>query len=155
MLFGAVEDRQQAVILLGGERVRLVIVASGAADRHAEEDRAHRGNDIVELVRAVLGDRGIRSAHVVVVARAIAAKAGGDQTRFARFIDLVAGELLGHELGIGLVLVETADDVIAVFPGVGAVQVVARSRCCRRSGPGRANAFPTAHHRPGLRGGGR
>jgi hypothetical protein len=65
-----------------------------------------------------LGQRVVVLAHVVVIARAIAAEAGGDERFFIRAVDFISGELLGDETGIRLVVVEAADDVVAVFPGV-------------------------------------
>ena len=57
-------------------------------------------------------------------ARADAVKAGGDQRLVRNLVQLVAGELFGHEPVVRLVAVERVDHVVAIFPGVGAVVVV-------------------------------
>jgi hypothetical protein len=74
-----------------------------------------------------LGERVVVFAHVVVVARAVAAETGGDEALLICAVDFIARDLLGDEAGIRFVVVEAADDVVAVFPGVGAVEVVVRA----------------------------
>jgi hypothetical protein len=39
-------------------------------------------------------------------------------------VEFVAGDLFADELVVRLVLIETADDVVAIAPGVGALEVV-------------------------------
>ncbi len=50
----------------------------------------------------------------------VAQEAGRDERVLAVRPQLVAGELLFHELVVGLVVVEGGDDVVAIAPGVGA-----------------------------------
>ena len=44
-----------------------------------------------------------------------------------RAVDFIACDLLGDEAGVGFVVVEAADHVVAVFPRMRAVQVVVRA----------------------------
>ena len=127
VFFGAVEDGEQAVVIALEERVSFVIVAAGAADGEAKEDAARGRNDIVELVGAVLCQRIVGLAHVVVIAGAVAAETGGDEALLIRVVDFIARDLLGDETGIRFVVVEAADDVVAVFPRMRAIQVVVRA----------------------------
>ena len=127
IFLGAVEDGEQAVVVALQQWIGFMIVAAGAAEREAEEDAACGGNDIIELVGTVLGERVVVLAHVVIIARAIATEASGDERLFIRAVDFIPGELLSHETGIRLVVVEAANDVITVFPGVRTVEVVVRA----------------------------
>ncbi len=117
------EEREQPVIILLGDRVDLVVVAAGAVDRQAEERpgrwwrRCRRG-------RRNTPARG-RSA------RRPRCRGGSNRWRSDASASpsgkLVAGELLADEAVVRLVVVERADDVVAVAPGarLGVVALVA------------------------------
>ena len=70
----AVEEGQQAIVVLLRERVDLVIVAASAVDRQAEKDLAGGGDDVVQLVVKGL-DRGRPARRPT----AQAVVAGGDE----------------------------------------------------------------------------
>ena len=108
------EDAVQRIIVGRGDRVELVVVATRAGDRQAEEGLG-RGVDalvdrVVDVVEALAdGDEAEgREAGVV-----------GLDVR-----ELVGGELLDHEAVVGFVGVERVDDVIAVGPGEGVAVVL-------------------------------
>ena len=107
------EEGAQAVVVLLQDRVELVVVAAGAAHAQPHEHLAgivgHVGED--DLVLAA------RVALVVLVDRIAQVRRGHQHLRILR-IDLVAGELLAHELVVRLVGVQALDDVVAVGPGV-------------------------------------
>ena len=90
-----------------------MIVAAGTVDRQAEEHLAGRRDDVVQLVVA-----GLLRVGRLVVPQAEAIEAGGDDRLGRDVRQLVAGKLLADELVVRLVVVERADDVVAVPPGV-------------------------------------
>ena len=89
-----VEEGQQPVIVVLGNRVFLVVVAAGAVDRQPQEHLAGGGDDVVEPV--VPGQRAIGG---LVVPEAQPIEAGGDECLGRARIDLVAGELLAGRTG--------------------------------------------------------
>ena len=114
---GAAEDGGEGVVVGGGDGIEFVIVAAGAAEGHAEEGFAEGVElfvDDVELLFLAVGfgeDFGAEGE-----------EAGGGEGVFAGGLfvggEEVAGELLDEELVVGFVVVEGADDVVAVAPGV-------------------------------------
>ena len=88
-----------------------MIMATRAANRQAHESFRRGLEHVVE--RFELG-----GARVVrfVIPDAESIKTGGDQAVIVHVRQLVAGDLLHHEPVVRLVLVERADDVVAVFP---------------------------------------
>ena len=101
------EDAVQGIVVGGGNRVELVVVATGAGDGEAEEALGGGVDAFVDGVVGVLealadGDEAERGEARVVLG----------QVRQA-----VGGELLDDELVVRLVGVEGVDDVIAVGPG--------------------------------------
>ena len=116
----AIEDTVKGVIILAGDGVVFVIVAARAANGQAEDALAEDIDGVFER-QEVVGDR------VEAEAPGDGEIAGGGdlvgvllarQTRGPASDD-VAGELLAQEAVIGKVLVERADDLIAIAPGVG------------------------------------
>jgi len=119
---GRLEDRPQAVVVGLGDGVVAVVVALGAMDgepkQRRRDDLDRVGDDLVagqlRLGRAVA--RGVRchaqepGGHQAV--EVAARQVGGDGRQ-----QLVAGQLLGDELVEGPVVVEGADDVVAIAPG--------------------------------------
>ena len=105
---GSWQRRRRACIIAGGQGIELVIVALQAAHGGGEKGLPHGVHDIVEIELARLGglDHG-------VVERAHAQESGGDEHFRIVGIDLVARELLQHELVVGLVVVEGADRLSA------------------------------------------
>ena len=85
------------------DRVELVVVAAGAADRQAEEDRADRAGDLGQLGLPLdLGDD-VAAHHLAGPATA---EAGGDQGLAIAGPDLVAGDLERQESIVGQVGVQ-------------------------------------------------
>ena len=111
------EDGLQAVVVGLLDGVEFVIVAAGAVDGEAEEGAAGGGDDVVEIVGALLQPAG-------EIANADGVVGSGDQEAGGGFdggvtgMELVGGELLDDEAIEGLVAVEGTDDVVAVGPGV-------------------------------------
>ena len=108
----AAEEGQHAVVVRLRDRVAAVVVAAGAADRHAEHHPGGHIEDRVEVV--VLGERRVRR---LVVPDAQSQVAGGDDRRRGRVVEFVAGELMGQELVIRHVRVQRVDHPVAVAPG--------------------------------------
>ena len=97
------EERLQTVVIALRDGIELVVVAPGAAERQAEEDRAGGVGDVVEHLLAAL----LQVDGVVLVGEA-AVEAGGDQRLRVVGVQLVAGDLLLDEAVVRLVLVEGA-----------------------------------------------
>ena len=106
---GGGEDAVQGVVVGGGDRVELVVVAAGAGDGQAEEALGRRVDALVD--------------RVVVVVEALAhgdeAERGEARVVLGQVGQAVGRELLDDELVVRLVGVERVDDVVAVGPGVG------------------------------------
>ena len=123
---GARQDARQGVVVAGGDRVELVVVAPGAADRQPEEGLADRVELLVDHVDQQLllvgradhlgPDDEEPGRHDVVVPLLLGAE--GEQ---------VAGELLGEEPVERLVGVERGDHVVAIAPGVVVGEVLVRA----------------------------
>ena len=90
----AVEEREELVVLALRDRIVLVIVAAGAADREAEPDGRGRLDAIDDILDAILlvDDAGFVGHHVIAI------EAGRDLLIERRIGQQVAGELLDGEL---------------------------------------------------------
>ncbi len=99
-----------------------MIVTAGAAERQAEKDLGRGGDDIVELIVAILGGVG-----GLVVPGTETMEARGDDRVGAGLGQLVAGDLLDKEAVVGFIVVERADDPVAIAPGVGLGRVALES----------------------------
>ena len=88
-----------------------MVVAAGAADGQAEEGLAGGPQNVVEII--VASQLAIRR---FVVPNAKPIKAGGRDAVGVAIRKLVASQLLHDETVVRLVLVEGANDVVAVFP---------------------------------------
>ena len=113
---GRHEDAGKAVVFLDRDGVDFVIMATGAADGHAEEGAAHRVHLFVDDV----------AAHFVGVVAGEHLGSDGKETEtdgLGAFLgevfggEKIAGELFDDEFVEGFVFVEGSDDVIAVAPG--------------------------------------
>ena len=123
---GGVHDAGHAVVVGGGNGIELMIVAPGAGDREPKESFA----DDVELVvdHVGLGFGGIGGA----VENLSKPKEIGGQRRFengavfgeTRVRKKIAGDVFADKGVVGKILIESADDVVAVLPGVELVVVV-------------------------------
>ena len=121
---GTAEVAGQGVIVLGRDRVELVVVAAGAGDRQAEERLRQHVDLVVDATHPLL-------AHVHRRVRPLAQEEeSGAEDRLVRAVGgvppgvfhEVARDVLDDEAVIGHVGVERPDDVIAI--GVGADDVV-------------------------------
>ena len=144
------EERLEPVEIRLADRVELVVVAAGAADRQAEEDQAGRLGDVVERILAPQ-PLVVQVDHVGIAA----VEPGGDEGGRILGSDLVAGELEPDEPVIRHVAVRgrrrPSRDIARHWAGPGRT----RSRRCRRSAPGRASAAPGAPRIAGWPAGGR
>ncbi len=100
---GGVEDAVEGVVILDGDGVVFVVVAAGALDGEAE---GAAGDDVDAVVDDVMGDP--------EEAAAAGDEAHGGEVGGIRGCDLVGGDLEEEELVVGEVLVEGADDPVAV-----------------------------------------
>ena len=114
-LDAAAEDTVQRIVVLGRHGIELVIVAARARDRESEEALRHRVNAVVDDVVLV----GETLAHGEEAERR-------QRRRALRVRQFVRGDLLDDELVVRLVVVERADDVVAIRPRVGIAVAVAR-----------------------------
>ena len=112
-----VEEREELVIILGADRVVLVVVAAGTAGGQAQEDGSV-GIDLVDDVADIdfLFDRAPLAGRDVA-----AVEAGGDHLVGRRIGQQVAGELFDDEPVERLVGVEGVDDPVAIGPGLAIV----------------------------------
>ena len=152
MLLGRRQVRLEPVVVFLRDRLELVVVAAGTADRQPEERRADDvgplGQDLVAAERD-LGVAGVppHRAEPVEDRRGLALAVLGR--------DLVAGDLLDHE---------AVERLVAVQASRSRSRGTARRRGCggrtrsprsRRSGPRRASAAPSARRSAGWPAGGR
>ena len=108
------EEGQEPVVIALGDRIDLVIVASGAVDRHAQDDLSGGGDDAIERIVS-----GLRPVGRFIVPDPQAVESRRDQGLGRAGVDLVAGQLLADELVVRLVAVVGVDHIIAVAPGEG------------------------------------
>ncbi len=115
---GVSEDSGQGVVVAGGDRVELVVVASSTADRLSQEAS---GDGFELFVDDVHPEFILVLVFEVVVSQG--QEGGGDDLAlllFERFgHQQVAGELFVDELVEGSIRVERLDHVIPVPPGLG------------------------------------
>ena len=95
------EEGLHAVVVALADGIELVIVAAGAAERHAEQRRADDVGHLGEHFVAAAGDFLVAG---VLAQRPQAVEAGGDQRLVFFGVDLVAGELLVRKRSYGLSL---------------------------------------------------
>ena len=115
---GALEDRRQCIVIVGGNGIELMIVAAGTAERRRQKSPAQRIDLFVDQIHFQL--------HLVGFCQNF--RADGEEPQRSETLMLngqnfrggqqVAGQLLDHELVVGLVVVKSVDDVVAVSPGV-------------------------------------
>ena len=105
------EKREHRVVVLRRYGIDLVVVAAGAADCQAEERLGGGPQDVVEII--VASQLAIRR---FVVPNTEPIEAGGRDAVGVAIRKLVASQLLHDETVVRLVLVEGANDVVAVFP---------------------------------------
>ena len=90
-----VEVGEELVVVALRDRVELVVVALGAAEREAEHRFAERFHAVDVVVGEILfGDRA-----ALVRVHVVALEAGGDELRFGAVRQQVAGELLDGGTG--------------------------------------------------------
>ena len=114
------QRRLQRVVVALQNRIELVIVTACALKRQAERSLADRRNHVVQVVVPVLRVVALTNLD----SRTQAQERRGDAGIDGLAVHLVARQLLGEEDVVRLVLVESANDVIAIAPGIGAIVVV-------------------------------
>ena len=118
------ERRFHLVILFLRDRVELVIVTACAIHCEAQEGLGDRAQHVLEQVLSDQGSlvpKGRRQAHGID--RAQGEHRGRHDRVVADRFGHVARQLLDRELAVGLVVVETADQVVSIRPGVLAREV--------------------------------
>ena len=108
------EERSEGKEVALGERVELVVMALGAASGLSEPSGADRTDTVVQ--HALLVVLGLSTAFFGGQEQAI--EAGANLGLLIGVRQQVAGDLLEGEAVEGLVLVEAADDVVAVGPDI-------------------------------------
>jgi hypothetical protein len=121
VFLGRREVGLQPVVILLRDRLQLVVVAAGAADRHPQECSADDVGPLGQHLVAGQGD--LRIAGVAADRPQPVEDAGGEQLVVVR-TKLVAGNLLTHELVVRLVGIERANHIIAEPPRIRHVPVV-------------------------------
>ena len=111
MVRGVQEHAGERVVVLRRDRVVLVVVAAGAADRQPEEAARHHVDAIVPLVRA----RDFDGAVVVEPGSEPEEPERGQRARPRRRVaEQIAGQLRADELVVRQVVVERLDDPVAI-----------------------------------------
>src|SRR5207248_3162151 len=108
----------ETIVIPLGNRNELVVVAARAADGEAEEGRASGSHDVVQVIGALL-ERTFGGLNADGIVNAGDEKPGCRLYDRIALTDHVARELFGHETRVRRIEVQSADDVIAVGPGVG------------------------------------
>ena len=108
------EEGQEPVVILLRNRVELVIVAAGAVDGQSEEDLPGRRHDVIERV----------VPRLFAVARLVVpdpqpVEPGRNPGVVVAVGQLVSGQLLANEAVERLVVVQRADNIVAIAPGIG------------------------------------
>ena len=106
------EDGLHRVVIDLRHGIELVIMATGTADRQTQEGAAGRADHVVQLVGPLLGVQHRIALDLVV-------GPGHEEAGGLALAARVPGELIADELVVRLVVVQGADDVVAVGPGVG------------------------------------
>ena len=108
------EEGLQPVVVAGGNGVVLVVVAAGATQGHAQEDRTGGPDHVVEDIPAPLRTP-------VPLHRNPLVEEPGSQLGLVPVVAVgVAGDLFLDEPVVGSILVESPDHVVPVSPQVGA-----------------------------------
>ena len=116
----AIEGSLETVVILLRDGIEFVIVATRTLDSEAHDTATEGGDHVIEIFVAEFGIVFFAEADLGMVAE----KAGGGESFGAGVGEFVAGELFVEEAVVGFVGVEGGDDVVAVTPGVGTVEVV-------------------------------
>ena len=120
LLHGLSEAGDHRVVVAVGDRVVLVVVAAGAADRHAEHARPERSHHVVELVVADRLD-GLGGDLIGIGARH--EEAGGTRRLVVVRLDQIARHLHPQKFVVGHVGVDRLDHPVAIMKGAAAVRV--------------------------------
>ena len=128
---GRREGRDQPVVILRRNRIELVIMATRAADGQAEHRGADGRGHVVKFIVALLfrlvgGD--------LCGVCAGGKKSGGLHGKQAVRLQFVAGDLPLHEAVVGQVLVERADDEVAVVISIGPIIILLVAVTLRKTG---------------------
>ena len=124
------EDTVEGVVVLGGDGIEFVVVATGAGDGEAEEGfRGHVDavvDDVVGITVEFVAERKeTQGSERALIDGGLAAGILGFRFLYGLDEEAVGGELFDDELVVRFVAVEGVDDVVAVGPGVGVAEVFA------------------------------
>ena len=108
-LLAALEHVKQAVVVLRGDRLELVVVAAGAGDREPEHAAADRVDRVVERV--------VVDLHILPPADRQESKPA-ERLRVGGGVELIGGDLLLNEAVERLVCIERLHDIVTVGPGI-------------------------------------
>ena len=112
------EHGSHAVVIGLRHGIELVIVAARALQREAQERGACGSDHVVEFIGALLrGEHGIRALHFIPWS-------AHDEAHCSVFTRLIAGDLIAHKGIERFVLVQRANDVVAVAPRVGSLDIL-------------------------------
>ena len=119
----ALKHGGERIVILNRDRIELVIVTARAADGHAEHRSTHRLHDFIQTIRPCLTNSGRLAAH----RRSRHMWTRNEEASGLAIARLITSKLVAHELVIRTVFIEGADDVVAINPGVFAVEICLRS----------------------------
>ena len=112
--------RLHSVVVFLRNGIELVVMTSRALDRESENPSADRRDHVIEILVPEFRIVFLAEAHLRVVAK----KACGDQRVRCNGIELISGELLTQELIPGSIAIKGSNHVIAISPGIRAVEIV-------------------------------
>ncbi len=112
------EECAELEVILLQERIIFVVVAAGALEAKSEEDVGGGVGDFGEYQVPLAA-----GVAVVVFVDPVSEEAGGDGCSGVIGKEFVSGELFLQETVVGFVLIERLNNVIAVAPGIRAVEV--------------------------------
>ena len=121
------KHRLHPVKILGGNRIKFVIVTLGASQFVGEKSDADRVDHIIQI----LLPRHRRHAHRRVLPRPHPQEAGGNHVIGIIRLQFIAGNLLAHKLVVRLVGIEGAHHVISIAPRVRSRVVIGKARRIR------------------------
>jgi len=111
------EDGLHSVKICLANRIKLVVVAACATDRHAHECQRSGGDDVIEGVLTC-------ALALVLTVGAKSQKPGRDHGVARVRCVLVPGDLIANELIVRLIGIERFDDIITIAPAFRTVVIV-------------------------------
>ena len=121
------EDRLQRVVVPLRDGVELMIVAAGAVDGETLESAHHRRHHVIAVEH--LSEAMVEGIFAHAHHQGLIPRPGGEKTECHRGLRVcgkqrIARHLLLHETGVCLVLVKSANHIVAIRPRIGSGVVV-------------------------------